>query len=40
MAGRPEQRRPGWLIPLIVVVAVAVIVVGLIVTVAAGGRIF
>jgi hypothetical protein len=40
MAGGPEQRRPGWLIPLIVVVAVAVIVVGLIVTVAAGGRIF
>ena len=36
MAGK----RRGWLIPLIVVVAVAVIVVGLIVTVAAGGRIF
>ncbi len=40
MAGRPEQRRPGWVIPLIVVVAVAVIVVGLIVTVVACGRIF
>jgi hypothetical protein len=36
MAGK----RPGWLIPLIVIVAVAVIVIGLIVTVVAGGRIF
>jgi hypothetical protein len=34
------RQRPGWLIPLIVVVAVAVIVVGLIVAVVAGGRIF
>ncbi|WP_374007579.1 hypothetical protein [Leifsonia sp. LS-T14] len=35
----PERRRP-WIITAIVVVAVAVIVVGLIVAVAAGGRIF
>ncbi len=35
---KPE--RPGWIIPAVVVVAVAVIVIGLIVTVVAGGRIF
>lgn len=35
----PERKRP-WIIPAIVVVAVAVIVVGLIVAVVAGGRIF
>lgn len=35
------DRRPrSWVVPLIVVVAVAVIVVGLIVTVIVGGRVF
>lgn len=34
------SRRPGWVIPLIVVVAAAVIVTGLVVTVAVGGRVF
>lgn len=39
---RPEQTPPKrpWIIPTIVVVAIAVIVIGLIVAVAAGGRIF
>ena len=36
---QPENNRP-WLIPLIVVVALAVVVIGLIATVVAGGRIF
>jgi hypothetical protein len=36
----PTPPRPPWLIPTIVVVASIVIVVGLIVAVAAGGRIF
>jgi hypothetical protein len=35
----PERRHP-WIIPVIVAVAVAVVVIGLIVTVVAGGRIF
>ncbi|SEH80974.1 MULTISPECIES: hypothetical protein [unclassified Leifsonia] len=35
----PERKRP-WIIPAIVVVAVAVVIVGLIVTLAVGGRIF
>ncbi|HWT32818.1 MAG TPA: hypothetical protein VN107_03580 [Microbacterium sp.] len=35
----PEGKRP-WIIPAIVVVAVAVVIVGLIVTLAVGGRIF
>ena len=39
---RPDRRPPKypWLVPAIVVLAVAVVVVGLIVTVAVGGRIF
>ncbi len=36
---QPERKHP-WIIPLIVTVAVIVVVVGLIVTVVAGGRIF
>ncbi|MEV8214608.1 hypothetical protein [Leifsonia sp. NPDC077715] len=36
---QPERKYP-WIIPVIVTVAVAVIVVGLIVAVVAGGRIF
>ncbi|MGN6762532.1 MAG: hypothetical protein ACTHJI_14545 [Leifsonia sp.] len=35
----PERKRP-WIITAIVVVAVAVVIVGLIVTLAVGGRIF
>ncbi|WP_431220541.1 hypothetical protein [Leifsonia xyli] len=35
----PERKRP-WIIPVVVAVAVAVVVIGLIVTVALGGRIF
>ncbi|GAA2059109.1 MULTISPECIES: hypothetical protein [Microbacteriaceae] len=35
----PERKRP-WIIPAVVVLAVAVIVIGLVVAVAAGGRIF
>ncbi|AAT88568.1 hypothetical protein Lxx06090 [Leifsonia xyli subsp. xyli str. CTCB07] len=34
------SRRPGWVIPLIVVVSAAVIVAGLVATVAVGGRVF
>jgi hypothetical protein len=39
---RPERRSPKypWIIPAVVGLAVAVIVIGLIVTVAVGGRIF
>ena len=41
-ASRPEKKSPRypWIIPAVVVLAVAVIVIGLIVTVVAGGRIF
>lgn len=41
-AARPEKKAPRypWIIPAVIVVAIAVIVIGLIVTVAAGGRIF
>ena len=35
----PERKRP-WLIPVIATVAVVVVVVGIIVTIAVGGRIF
>ncbi len=40
MARAPEPAKRRWLIPLIVVVATAVVVGGLIVAVAVGGRIF